>query len=284
LPGGVVLWQNVLSLLGDVLYGRIPCGKARWRRSMKFVRYEARGKIAYGVVEDNEVREITSAPYEAYEFTGKKRSLTEVRLLAPCTPSKMLATALNYKSHLGEHETPGKPELFYKVPSSVIGPGDSIVLPKAAERVEEEAELVVVVGRRCSKVSEADALSYVLGYTCGNDVSARVWQRNDMQWWRAKSSDTFSPFGPYIETDVDISGLDIRARVNGREVQRCNSAELIFGVPALVSFISQVVTLEPGDLIFTGTSGRPAELHDGDVVEVEVEGIGTLRNPVVLEK
>jgi 2-keto-4-pentenoate hydratase/2-oxohepta-3-ene-1,7-dioic acid hydratase in catechol pathway len=194
----------------------------------------------------------------------------------------MLATALNYKSHLGEHEAPGKPELFYKVPSSVIGPGDTIVLPKAAERVEEEAELVVVIGRRCSKVSEADALSYVLGYTCGNDVSARVWQRNDMQWWRAKSSDTFSPFGPYIETDVDISSLEIRARVNGREVQRCNSSELFFGVPALISFISQVVTLEPGDLIFTGTSGRPAELHDGDVVEVEVEGIGILRNPVVL--
>ena len=127
------------------------------------------------------------------------------------------------------------------------------------------------------------ALGYILGYTCGNDVSARVWQRGDTQWWRAKSSDTFSPIGPYIETDLDAFDFEIQARINGTEVQHCYSSELLFDIPTMINFISQVVTLEPGDLIFTGTSGKPAELHDGDVVEVEVKGIGTIQNSVEAE-
>lgn len=257
---------------------------------MKFVRYEVQGKVAYGIVDGDTVNEISASPFESYEETGKKHTLSEVKLLAPCTPSKALATALNYKSHLRhipgvmEPEPPSHPELFYKVPSSVINPGDTIVLPKDVRPVEEEAELVVVIGKKCSKVSKEDALGYVLGYTCGNDVSARPWQRGDKQWWRAKSSDTFTPFGPYIVTDLDGSNLNIWARINGKEVQHCNSTELLFDIPTLISFVSQVVTLEPGDLIFTGTSGTPAELHDGDVVEIEVEGVGTLSNPVAREK
>jgi 2-keto-4-pentenoate hydratase/2-oxohepta-3-ene-1,7-dioic acid hydratase in catechol pathway len=146
--------------------------------------------------------------------------------------------------------------------------------------VEEEAELVVVIGKSCKNVSVDQAMDYVFGYTCGNDVSARPWQRGDKQWWRAKSSDTFTPFGPWIETDLDESKLDIWARINGKEVQYCNSAELLFDIPTIISFVSQVVTLEPGDLIYTGTSGTPAELEDGDVVDVEVAGIGVLSNPV----
>ena len=235
------------------------------------------------MVEGEWLRPITTTPFEPYEILRERYSLSEVKLLAPCTPGKILAMALNYRTHLGEQEAPKHPEPFFKAPNSIIGPGEAIVLPKGAGRVDEEAELVVVIGRRCSKISRDDAINYILGYTCGNDVSARVWQSQDIQWWRAKSSDTFSPIGPYLVTGLDGSHLDIRARINGQEVQHCNTSELLFDIPTLVSFISQVVTLEPGDLIFTGTSGRPAELHDGDVVEIEVPGIGILRNPVKLE-
>lgn len=250
---------------------------------MKYARYEAQGNIAYGVVEGEWLKPITTTPFEPYEIISHQHHLSEIRLLAPCTPSKILATALNYKSHLEDREAPTQPEPFFKTPNSVIGPGDTIILPRNAWHIEEEAELVVVIGRRCTKVSEGNALNYVLGYTCGNDVSARMWQKADLQWWRAKSSDTFCPVGPYIATEVNAPNLEIWARVNGTEVQHCRTTELLFDIPTLISFISQVVTLEPGDLIFTGTSGRPAELHDGDVVEVEVSGIGTLHNPVQAE-
>ncbi len=250
---------------------------------MKFARCDVDGETVYGVIEGDLVRRITATPFEEYEMTDHCNYLREIKLLAPSTPSKILAMAFNVKSHLGDRQAPTEPQPFLKTPSSVIGTGDTILLPKNAVRVEEEGELVVVIGRRCSKVSQADALRYVLGYTCGNDVSARVWQREDNQWWRAKSSDTFSPVGPYITTDLDAFNFEIQARINGSEVQHCYSSELLFDIPTIISFISQVMTLQPGDLIFTGTSGRPAELHDGDVVEVEVPGIGTLRNPVKAE-
>jgi 2-keto-4-pentenoate hydratase/2-oxohepta-3-ene-1,7-dioic acid hydratase in catechol pathway len=256
---------------------------------MKFARFETKGKAAYGIVDGDTITEISAAPFEAYKVTKNKYAPSKVRLLAPCCPSKMLATALNYKSHLPHlpniaTQAPTQPELFFKVPSSIANPGDTIILPKKAERVEEEAELVVVIGKRCCKVEVKDAMAYVFGYTAGNDVSARPWQRGDKQWWRAKSSDTFSPFGPFIVTGLDSSNLDIWARVNGKEVQHCNSSELLFDIPTIISFVSQVVTLEPGDLIYTGTSGTPAEIKDGDVVEIEVAGVGVLRNPVVKEK
>ncbi len=251
---------------------------------MKFARYQAQGKVSYGVVEGDVVKEMSGTPFEKYQLTGKSHKLSEVKLLAPCTPVKMLAMALNYKSHLGDQKPPDQPEPFFKVPTSIIGPGDTIILPKNAGRVDEEAELVVVMGKRCKGVSKADALKYVLGYTIGNDVSARVWQRGDKSWWRAKSSDTFAPLGPYIVTDLDGGNLEIFARVNGKEVQHCHTSELLYDIPTIISFISQVLTLEPGDLIFTGTSGVPAEIHDGDVVEIEIPGIGVLKNPVKAQK
>ena len=251
---------------------------------MKFVRFSVRGRVAYGVVENNIVKQTKGNPFGRLVFEGSEYPLSEVKLKAPCRPTKSLAMALNYKSHLGGHEAPKRPEPFFKVPSCIIGPGEPIVLPKGTSRVDEEAELVVVIGRKCSKVSKTRAPDYVFGYTCGNDVSARDWQRNDIQWWRAKSSDTFGPIGPYIATDIDGSKLEVTARINGREVQRCNTSDLLFDIPTLISSISQVVTLYPGDLIFTGTSGTPAQIRDGDVVEVEIEGIGILSNPVKSEK
>lgn len=250
----------------------------------KFARYEAQGRIAYGVVEGDSVRRITASPFKKFRVTDRVFALSEVRLLAPCIPTKILAIGRNYVSHLRGRDEPQKPEVFYKVPSSVIGTGEAIVIPKGANKMEEEAELVAVIGKRCRKVSKEEALDYVLGYSCGNDVSAREWQRGDLQWWRGKSSDTFAPFGPFIVTGLDPSKLDLRCRINGKEVQGTGTSALFFDVPTLVSFISQVVTMEPGDLIYTGTPGTPGAINPGDVVDIEISGIGVLRNAVVAEQ
>ncbi len=250
---------------------------------MRFARYEADGRVSWGIIEPREpeaVRELAAPPVTEVKTTSTVRALKEVRLLAPCAPSKIFALAHNYADHLQGKAPPKEPQIFLKVPSSVINPGEAILLPPGQGRVDEEAELVVVIGKRCRGARRADALRYVLGYTCGNDVSARVWQKNDLNWWRAKSSDTFSPFGPFVVTDLDPRAARITGRINGKEVQRCSSADLIFDVPALIEWISAWVTLEPGDLIFTGTSGDPAELHAGDTVDVEIEGIGVLSNTV----
>lgn len=252
---------------------------------MTYVRYLADGRVAYGIVEGGMVEEISAPPYVEHRRQGRKRGLSDVRLLAPCEPSKIFAMAGNYLDHLrsehvGEPVPPEEPKPFVKVSSSVIGPGDAIVLPREQELVEEEAELVVVIGRPCRRVSPEQAMTYVFGYTCGNDVSARAWQKTDRNWWRAKSADTFTPLGPSIVTGIDGSGLDIRARVNGKEVQHCNTRDMIHGIPVLVSFLSQAVTLLPGDLIFTGTTGVPGRIRDGDTVEVDISGIGILSNPV----
>jgi 2-keto-4-pentenoate hydratase/2-oxohepta-3-ene-1,7-dioic acid hydratase in catechol pathway len=250
---------------------------------MRFARYEADGRVSWGIIESREpeaVRELAGPPFTEVKATSTVRALEEVRLLAPCAPSKIFALAHNYADHLQGKAPPKEPQIFLKVPSSVINPGEAILLPPGQGRVDEEAELVVVIGKRCRGARRADALRCVLGYTCGNDVSARVWQKNDLNWWRAKSSDTFSPIGPFIVTDLDPRAARITGTINGKEVQRCSSADLIFDVPALIEWISAWVTLEPGDLIFTGTSGDPAELHAGDAVDVEIEGIGVLSNTV----
>jgi len=251
---------------------------------MTYARFEAGGRVSFGVVEAGTVCEIPGLAEEPRD-DARSFPLSSVRLLAPCLSSKIFALAFNYTDHLAGRTPPQEPQIFLKVPSSVIGPGDTIALPppggpSAPGRIDEEGELVVVMGRRCSRVSRGEALQCVLGYTCGNDVSARGWQKTDLNWWRAKSSDTFSPIGPFIVTGIDPLETVVHARINGREVQRCSPRDLLFDIPTLIEWISRSVTLEPGDLIFTGTSGAPAELHGGDVVEVEIEGIGVLRNPV----
>ena len=247
---------------------------------MRFARYEVQGTTGYGEVEGQTVREISAPPFEKYQVTGRSLHLSEVRLLAPLMPGKIVAIGLNYKSHLGDREPPKVPEPFLKTPSSVIGPGDTILLPRDTVKVQEEAELVVVIGRRCKGATRDDALSYVLGYTCGNDVSARDWQGGDLQWWRAKSSDTFCPLGPFIETDVNPANVGLRARVNGRVEQDGNTSDLLHDVPTIIEFVSRVMALDPGDVIMTGTPGQPGDLHPGDSVDVEIDGIGTLTNPV----
>ncbi len=249
-----------------------------------FARFQANGQTAYGIVEGDTVKQISAAPYESYRETGQTHRLSSVRLLAPVVPNKIVAIGLNYRSHLGERPAPKVPEPFFKTTSSLIGPGEAIVIPREAieegVRVQPEAEMTFVIGKRCKRASKADALSYVLGVTCGNVVSARDWQGNDLQWWRAKSSDTFSAVGPYIVTGLDPDKLQLKCRVNGKEAQNQNTSDLVYGVAEIVEFVSRVVTLNPGDVVMTGTPGTPGDIHDGDTVEVELEGVGVLRNPV----
>ncbi|MBA31223.1 MAG: fumarylacetoacetate hydrolase [Chloroflexi bacterium] len=253
---------------------------------MKFVRFEQNGKVNYGIVTNDVVSEISNSPIgQQYSETGEKYNLSEVKILAPVPqPGKMLCLALNYGSHLLGADKPSRPEPFYKNNNAIIGPGDPIKLPEDAGLVVCESELVVIIGQKAQSVSEEDALDYVFGYTAGNDVSAREWQagpKADKQWWRAKSSDTFGPTGPFIVTDLDPQNLSIKAWVNGVEGQNCHSSEMIFTAAQAVSFISKYVTLNPGDMIWTGTSGTTPPINAGGDVSIEVEGIGKLTNPVI---
>ena len=198
-------------------------------------------------------------------------------------PSKIVAVGRNYIAHAKElgHQVPTQPLIFLKPSSAIVGDGDDVVYPNASARVDHEAELAVVIGRRCSAVSEAEAMDYVRGYTCANDVTARDLQEADDQWTRAKGFDTCCPLGPEIVDGIDPSRLAVVARVNGEERQRGNTADMLFTVPALVAYISAVMTLEPEDVILTGTPPGVGPVQRGDVMEVEVEGIGILRNRVV---
>lgn len=248
---------------------------------MRYARFRVQGRVRYGIVDGDELHELAGSPFRGAERTGKRFRLSEVRLLPPVQPKKLLAVALNYRSHIGERQPPAKPELFLKAPTALIGPEEPIILPPDTNRVDAEGELVVIIGRRARHVPPSEALRYVAGYTCGNDVSARDWQRNDLQWWRAKSADTFAPLGPFWVTDLDPAQLELETRVNGQVKQRSSTSDLIFDVPTVISLASQAMTLEPGDVIYTGTPGITPTLAPGDVVEVEIKGIGVLRNPVV---
>ena len=250
----------------------------------KYARYLAHGEVAYGVVEGDVVKQITAAPFEDHQVTDHTHPLSDVKLLAPVVPNKVIAIGLNYRSHLGDREAPKVPEPFIKTTSSVIGTGDAIVIPREAIEegvtVQPEAELSLVIGRKARRVTKAEALDYVLGYTCGNDVSARNWQRGDLQWWRAKSSDTFTPLGPFIVTDLDPSALRLVCRINGRVAQDQVTSDLLYDVPTILEFVTRVLTLNPGDVVMTGTPGSPGDIHGGDTFDVEIAEIGTLTNPV----
>lgn len=208
--------------------------------------------------------------------------LNEVKLLPPCIPSKAICVGLNYKDHIEEmgDKIPEEPTLFIKPSTAVIGPDDYIILPEMSRRVDYEGELAVVIGRKAKNVSIEEAKNYILGYTIANDVTARDLQAKDGQWTRAKSFDTFLPIGPWIVTDLDPTSLNITTYVNGEVKQKSNTRHLIFNVPTLVSFISHIMTLNPGDVILTGTPSGVGPLKPGDVVTIEIEGIGRLTNRV----
>jgi 2-keto-4-pentenoate hydratase/2-oxohepta-3-ene-1,7-dioic acid hydratase in catechol pathway len=254
------------------------------KKPTKYVRFEAAGKTAYGIVEGEMVRELKGDLFGEFEITNTCHQLSDVKILVPSQPSKVLAAAGNYLSHLAAEDATERakkpPELFFKVPSCLIAQGENIILPKGSNDVHFEAELVIVMGKKAKNVSADKALDYVLGVTCGNDISARDWQKNDVQWWRAKATDTFGPCGPYIVSGINYNKLMLRLRLNGEVKQEQCTCDMIHSVAELVSFASRHVTLLPGDLIYTGTPGKTSALKAGDVTEVELEGVGVLRNPV----
>ncbi len=270
-------------LLAVVAWALVLAGTlaAEEKQVLKFCRFQSGDLVSYGVVEGDLVRRIQGTPFGHWQTTNELYELNAVKLLVPCTPSKVLATAGNYKSHLGDTKPHPYPELFFKVPSCLIAHGENVVIPPGTEDVHFEAEVVIVIGRRAKNVPVEKALDYVLGITCGNDISARDWQKNDVQWWRAKGSDTFGPVGPFIVSGIDYYNLQLTMRVNGKVKQQENTKNMVHNLAQIVSFASRYVTLEPGDLIFTGTPGTTTPIKEGDVLEVELEGVGVLRNGVV---
>ena len=317
-----LLFAIALPLLGSSVIAR-KANKKKSDKVTRFVRYDDDGDVSYGILEGKKITRIDGDLFGKWKKTGKTVDLDDVKLLVPSRPTQVFAMAGNYKSHLGDQDKtttkittvttitqdnktgttetasetsseirksgviPPKfqiPQPFYKTISCLLPHGGTIILPKDAKMVHYEAELVIVIGKTAKNVSKKDALKYVLGVTCGNDVSAREWQRNDVQWWRAKASDTFGPCGPVIASGLDYSNLQLTLRLNGEVKQDENTKYFINDVPSMVSFLSRHVTLHPGDLIFTGTPGKTSELKSGDVVEVELSGVGVLRNKVAAEK
>ena len=252
---------------------------------MRIARYACEGRTRYGIAdpEGGVVREIGGEPFDRVEPTGVSRRIDEVRLLAPVVPGKIVAVGLNYKDHAREmgKKITEEPLLFLKASSALNDPGGEIVYPSQSQRVDYEAELAVVIGRKAKDVRQKDAGAFILGYTCINDVTARDLQVKDVQYTRAKGFDTFAPLGPWIVTDFDPSGASVRCLVNGEVRQDGNTREMGASVFRLVEFISSVMTLFPGDVIATGTPPGVGSLRVGDVVTVEVGGIGALTNRVV---
>ena len=250
----------------------------------RYVRYRVNSATSYGVLEGAIIHEIAGGLFGDWRRTGVTRAVEAVSLLYPCEPSKILAVGRNYKSHLGDRQAPDRPEMFYKPISALQHPGGPIRIPQDAVNVHFEGELVIVIGERVSQATSEQARAAIFGVTCGNDVSERDWQkgpRKDLQWWRAKGADTFAPLGPAIVTGLDYGNLMLETRLNGEIVQKQSTADLTFDCPAIVSWVSRWVKLLPGDVIYTGTPGTTRAMKSGDVVEVEIEGIGVLRNPVL---
>lgn len=250
--------------------------------SAHYIRFQINGESTYGELSGNQVAEVSN-PLTGARKSGRIFARSEVRLLPPCEPSKIIGVGLNYRSHLGGRKLPETPELFYMPPSALAASEEAIRIPPGATDVHFEGELVVVIGKRLKNASREEAADGIFGVTCGNDVSDRGWQRGenkDLQWWRAKGADTFAPLGPAIVTGLDYGRLTLETRVNGVRAQYGSTADLVHDCPSVVSWASKWVTLKPGDVIYTGTPGNTFALKPGDVVEVELEGVGVLRNAV----
>jgi 2-keto-4-pentenoate hydratase/2-oxohepta-3-ene-1,7-dioic acid hydratase in catechol pathway len=250
---------------------------------MKIVRFRHGAKEEYGILYEDAVMSIEGSPFEDIKETHQHFRLADLKLLPPCSPSKIVALGVNYRSHSEEmnHTPPTEPLIFIKPSTSVIGPEDKIIYPPSSERVDYEGELGVVIKTVTRRVSKEEASEHILGYTCVNDVTARDLQSKDGQWTRAKSFDTFCPLGPCIETELSPFNLALETRLNGEVRQQASTWQLIYPVYELVSFISHIMTLLPGDVIATGTPGGIGPMQPGDTVEVKIEGIGILRNYVV---
>ncbi len=261
---------------------------------MRWCRFQNGGQPSYGIIEGDNVVEISGIPWGEHSRTGNSQSLESVKLLAPVIPPTFYAAGINFREHVTEMahargEEPSFPpaaDVGYRANNALTGHGSPIIVPKDATEVfQYEGELVAVIGRQCKNVSEAEALDYVFGYTIGNDVSERTWQRGDRTLWRAKNTDTFKPMGPWIETEgVDPENCEVSISLNGRFVSSYNMSGAIFGVREFISRMSRYLTLVPGDMLWMGTDGAPENMKDGDVCDIAIEGIGTLSNPVQWEK
>ncbi|EEG79015.1 fumarylacetoacetate hydrolase family protein [Dethiobacter alkaliphilus] len=250
---------------------------------MKWARFSFQGKECTGFLRENILHVIKGDYFKGnWQETGETVALDEAKLYAPCRPSKIICVGLNYRDHAAEMkmELPAEPIMFMKPPSAVIGPGEAIVLPHWIGRTDYEAELAVVMGKTAKNVSAQQAGDYIFGYTCGNDVTGRRLQKTDGQWTRAKSFDTFCPLGPWIATEIDAADLEISLELNGEIRQQSSTAQLVFGPHKLIELISRVMTLEPGDVIMTGTPSGVGPLTEGDRVTVNIDQIGALSNSV----
>jgi len=250
---------------------------------MKIVRFAVDNKVKYGTLKGEAIQVIEDKPYRHLKPYDQYYQLSEVKLLSPCTPSKIVALGLNYHSHAKEVNAPlpNAPLIFLKPSTAVIGPEENITYPSTSHRVDYEGELGVIIKKPVWRVSVKDALDYVLGYTCFNDITARDLQNQDKQWTRAKGFNTFAAVGPCIETKLDPGNVVLETYLNGELKQQTNTSDLIYSVPELISFISSVMTLLPGDIIATGTPSGIGPMYPGDTVEIKIGPIGTLRNHVV---
>lgn len=252
---------------------------------MRIARFSLDGVPKFGIVDGPELVVLNGHPLVAgYDTTGERIPIKDVKLLAPTIPSKVVCVGLNYADHVAEIKdaaASAEPTLFLKPSSAIIGPGDAIVLPQQSEKVDLEVELTIVIGQIAKNVTEKDALNYVWGYTVANDVTARDLQMSDQQWARSKSFDSFCPIGPWIETEFVPDGQELSSRINGETKQASTIDHMLHNVPKLISYVSQNMTLLPGDVILTGTPAGITQIVSGDVVECEIEGIGTLVNSVL---
>lgn len=256
---------------------------------MRWARFEHEGTVSYGIVEDEAVAVVEGDPFDGHRRTGERLPLDAISWLPPVVPPTFYCVGLNYAEHVrmaaaarGEAPVlPEKPDVGYRAVNALIGHGAPIVLPPdASEQVQYEGELVCVVGRKAKHLARDDALDCLLGFTIGNDVSERTWQKTDRTIWRAKNTDTFKPMGPWIETELDLDAARTRVRLNGRQVIDFETNAMLFGVVDFLVAITRYITLYPGDVLWMGTEGEAENLCAGDEVEIEITGIGTLRNPV----
>jgi 2-keto-4-pentenoate hydratase/2-oxohepta-3-ene-1,7-dioic acid hydratase in catechol pathway len=250
---------------------------------VKYVKFEAHGRPAWGILEnDTTIQELSGPPFDGTaKWTGRRSKVADVKFLAPAEAKKVIAAGFNYRSHLGQASAAKYVGLFAKFPTSLTGHEGTIVYPPDATSLHYEAEICVVIGKQARNITEAQVKAHVFGVTACNDVSEREWQKSDLQWFRAKASDTFGPMGPVLVSNVDYGNLKLIGRHNGKVVQETTTDLLIFSIDHIVSYISRYVTLEPGDVIFTGTPGTTQAMKPGDTFEVEVVGVTTLRNTVV---
>src|SRR6266852_5523909 len=259
---------------------------------MRWLKFTADGQTSWGVVEGDRVIAASGDPFGEWQRTPRSRSLADVKIELPVMPRTFYCVGLNYLKHLKEAadkrgevpNVPDRPEIGYRAQNALIAHDEDVVIPASAtEKIHYEGELVVVIGKKVKHLSEADAMSCVFGYTIGNDVSERTWQKADRGLWRAKNTDTFKPMGPWIETDVNLDSLETIVRVNGKRTIRFPTNQMLFGVATYISTMSRYLTLHPGDVLWMGTDGTSPDLRAGDVVEIDITGIGTLRNPFVAE-